>query len=122
MYKKTSKNGSIKFKILVIPIIIMFTIISAITFGAVIITKSKLISQMKIDALNLSIEISKQIERNNSTMDALNEFLESKIQTLGEFIVNTEDSSNNDYLTSLAKTFQVDEICIADKRRNLCIF
>lgn len=52
----------------------MFTIISAITFGAVIITKSKLISQMKIDALNLSIEISKQIERNNSTMDALNEF------------------------------------------------
>ncbi|BDR67651.1 methyl-accepting chemotaxis protein [Clostridium tetani] len=115
MYKKTSKNGSIKFKILVIPIIIMFTIISAITFGAVIITKSKLISQMKIDALNLSIEISKQIERNNSTMDALNEFLESKIQTLGEFIVNTEDSSNNDYLTSLAKTFQVDEICITDK-------
>ncbi|RXM58346.1 hypothetical protein [Clostridium tetani] len=122
MYKKTSKNGSIKFKILVIPIIIMFEIISAITFGAVIITKSKLIYQMKIDALNLSTEISKQIERNNSTMDALNEFLESKIQTLGEFIVNTEDSSNNDYLTSLAKTFQVDEICIADKRRNLCIF
>ncbi|BDR76080.1 hypothetical protein N071400001_18060 [Clostridium tetani] len=39
MYKKTSKNGSIKFKILVIPIIIMFAIISAITFGAVIITK-----------------------------------------------------------------------------------
>ncbi|BDR87197.1 hypothetical protein [Clostridium tetani] len=77
---------------------------------------------MKIDALNLSTEISKQIERNNSTMNALNEFLESKIQTLGEFIVNTEDSSNNDYLTSLAKTFQVDEICIADKRRNLCIF
>ncbi|AVP55630.1 hypothetical protein K144313037_16820 [Clostridium tetani] len=122
MYKKTSKNGSIKFKILVIPIIIMFAIISAITFGAVIITKSKLIYHIKIDALNLSTEISKQIERNNSTMNALNEFLESKIQTLGEFIVNTEDSSNNDYLTSLAKTFQVDEICIADKRRNLCIF
>ncbi|WP_243447826.1 hypothetical protein [Clostridium tetani] len=115
MYKKTSKNSSIKFKILVIPIIIMFAIISAITFGAVIITKSKLLSQMKIDGLNLSTEISKQIGRNNSTIDALNEFTENKIQALGEFIVNTKDSSNNDYLTSLAKTFQVDEICIADK-------
>lgn len=107
-------KGSVSFKILVIPMIIMFVVIATITSTAVLISKDKMLSQMKSDGINMAGQIAKDTEKNNMAVDSLNESIDNKIKTLGGFIVANRGSVNNNYLQALAKQFEVDEINFTD--------
>jgi len=111
---KKSLNTSIRMKILFLPIIIMFIIITIIASIAIGISRDKIISQMKSDGINMSNQIAADIARNDSSIDCLNESIEDRIKTLATFIIANKSSINNDYLKVLAKQFKVDEINIAD--------
>ena len=70
--------------------------------------------QVKADGTNLANQIAKQVGNNSSSIDALNESINTRIRTLGNFIASNSDKANNDYLTELAKHFEVDEINVTD--------
>lgn len=109
-----SKSKSIKFKVLVMPLIIIFSVIVVIATVSIVETKSKLMEQMKINGTNIGKEISNEMGKNSSTMDTLNESIETRIKTLGGFIAVNSDKMNSDYLVQLAKQFEVDEINVTD--------
>ncbi|AKN34191.1 chemotaxis protein [Clostridium carboxidivorans P7] len=109
-----SKSKSIKFKVLVMPLIIIFSVIVIIATVSIVETKSKLMEQMKINGTNIGKEISSEMGKNSSTMDTLNESIETRIKTLGSFIGANSDKVNSDYLVQLAKQFEVDEINVTD--------
>ncbi|MBB6630943.1 methyl-accepting chemotaxis protein [Clostridium algidicarnis] len=114
MSENKKKTKSIRFKILTVPIIIIFIIIACLASGSVIISKSKLLSQMEVDGANIGTQISKQVENNSLALDILNETIDDKIKNLGSFISINMGSVNNDYLLSIGKEFKVDEISVTD--------
>ena len=111
---KKGFRRSVSFKILVVPMIIMFVIIMTIAAVSVITSRNKILSQMKSDGINMANQISKDIEKNNSAVDSLNESIDNRIETLGDFIVANSSSINNSYLKTLVEQFQVDEINYTD--------
>ncbi|OOM73399.1 methyl-accepting chemotaxis protein McpB [Clostridium puniceum] len=108
------KKSSIKFKILAIPLISIFISITVITINCIVITEKSLISQMETDGMNLGKQIQSQIEINNKSMESINQSISDKIRTTGSFILNNSDKVNNEYLTNLAKQFEIDEINYTD--------
>lgn len=64
--------------------------------------------------MNLAKQIKSQIEINNKSMESINQSISDKIRTTGSFILNNSDKVNNEYLTSLAKQFEIDEINYTD--------
>lgn len=111
---KKNLNASIRIKILFLPIITMFVIITIIASISIGISKDKIISQMKSDGINMSNQIATDMGRNNASIDCLNESIEDRIRVLATFIIANKSSMTNDYLKVLAKQFKVDEINIAD--------
>ncbi|MCD2347123.1 methyl-accepting chemotaxis protein [Clostridium guangxiense] len=111
---KKKANNSIKVRILFVPIIMMFVIIVAIASVSIGIAKNKLLSQMESDGINMANQISRDMGRNNASIDTLNESIEDKIKTLGTFINANKNIINNNYLKTLAKQFNVDEINVTD--------
>lgn len=115
MNEKLWKNKeSIKFKILTIPLCIMLIVITAISILTIGIFKTKFLEKMEGDGINLGKQIANQVNNNNSAMISLNESIEERIRTLGNFIASNSDKVNNDYLIQMAKQFNVDEINFTD--------
>jgi methyl-accepting chemotaxis protein len=108
------KKSSIKFKILAIPLISIFISIAIVTINCIMIVQNTLVNQMETDGVNLGKQIQSQIEINNKSMESINQSISDKIRTTGSFILNNSDNVNNEYLTSLAKQFEIDEINYTD--------
>ncbi|OBR91913.1 methyl-accepting chemotaxis protein McpB [Clostridium ragsdalei P11] len=111
---KQKLNNSIKVKILVIPMIVMFVIIAVIASVSIAASRNKILSQMKSDGINMGNQVSKDMGKNNMAVDTLNESIDERIRTLAGFVIANKSNLNNDYLKALAKQFNVDEINVAD--------
>lgn len=111
---KKKNNTSIKVKILFIPIIIMFIIIAIIASASIGISRNKILSQMESDGINMANQIAKNMGKNKAATDSLNESIDERIRTLGTFIITNKGSVTNEYLKTLAKQFNVDEINFTD--------
>lgn len=107
-------KSSVKSKILLIPIIIIFIIIAIIACVSIGIAKNKILLQMKSDGMTIANHIGGEMERNNISIDELNESIDTRIRTLGGFIAINQDKIDNDYLTTVANKFEVDEINVTD--------
>lgn len=107
-------KSSIKFKILAIPLISIFIAITIITINSIVASRNILTTQMETDGMNLAKQIQSQIEINNKSMESINQSISDKIRTTGSFILNNSDKVNNEYLASLAKQFEIDEINYID--------
>ncbi|AYD39929.1 methyl-accepting chemotaxis protein [Clostridium fermenticellae] len=105
---------SVKFKILRIPIIIIFVVVALIACMSIYEVKSKILLQMETDGLVMADHVSSEIERNNSSIDELNGSIDTRVKTLSSFLNANMDKANDDYLTLLSKQFEVNEINIAD--------
>lgn len=114
--EKTKRKSSIKFKILSVPLIIVFIVIAAISIVSMVISKNSLMKQMKTDSMILANQIESQINTNNEAMDSINGSISDKIRTMGAFIIKNSDKVSNEYLIDLAKQFEVDEINYCDTK------
>lgn len=111
---KGKLNSSIKIKILIIPMIMMFAIITVIASISIVISKNKILSQMQSDGINMANQISKDMGRNDIAESNLNESIEERIRTLAKFVIANKTGVSNDYLKTLANQFDVSEINVAD--------
>ncbi|MCY6483032.1 methyl-accepting chemotaxis protein [Clostridium aestuarii] len=116
--KKFLNNLTIKSKILTIPLIIIFLIVTSITIMTNNLVKNKLLFQMKEDGIKLANQLSKQAENNDAAINTINKNIENRILSLGDFLYDKSDTISNEYLVKLAKTFQVNEINIVDAKGN----
>ena len=112
--KITPKEKSIKFKILTVPLSIIFIIVALISTISILVAKSKIMDQVKTDGMNLAEQIARQVGNNTVSLGALNDSIETRVKTLGKFIVDNPDKINDEFLVQLAKEFEVDEINVTD--------
>ncbi|MHC6180417.1 methyl-accepting chemotaxis protein [Clostridium sp. JNZ X4-2] len=116
MENYNKQKTHLKFKILSIPMIIMAVVIVLIASISIGIAKSKVIAQMETDGMMMTKQISDSLANNTDSIKNLNGSIETRISTLAGFIRDNKDKVNNDYLTTLAKEFQVDEINVTDPK------
>lgn len=108
------KNRSIRSKILIIPIVSIFLAILAIASGVIYVTKERITEQLKQGGLMVARQSSSQLETNGLALDIINTYVESDIRNLGTYLKENSKSLNNEYLGSIAKQFEVDEINVTD--------
>lgn len=112
MKKKTNFN-SIKFKLTVLPLIILFISFTYITVSASYIIKTFLINNMKNDGITLARQIAQRMGQSNNTYVILNEQVEDKIRSVAKDVLN-ETTLSNETLKKISQNLNVDEINYVD--------
>ncbi|SEG15287.1 methyl-accepting chemotaxis protein [Caloramator fervidus] len=113
MEKKGFK--SIRFKLIVLPLLILFLSYVLFTIFAVYFTKQLALKTMKEDGLELTRQMAKRIEQRAVAFNTINEQIEDKIRMAAK-VVLSQDSINNDVLKRIANTLGVDEINYTDAK------
>lgn len=109
-FNLNNKNIINTYKLIYIPLLIVLIISVATSLTCFEISKKLLIKNLKNNGLNLATQATKQIENNSNALNVINTLLEDKIRSVGHSIIKMENSINNEILTELAKTLDVDEI------------
>ncbi|MCX7695676.1 MAG: methyl-accepting chemotaxis protein, partial [Caloramator sp.] len=104
---------SIRFKLTILPLLVLFISYVIFTVLAVNFTKRSILETMKHDGLELTRQMAKRIEQSGLAYSTLNEQVEDKIRLAGRIILE-QSSINNDVLSKLAETLGVDEINYTD--------
>lgn len=118
MKKLKNKNlniKSIRFKIGLLPIITVFLAILLITTTMILIARNSIMNQVEADGIMLVNQSVSQIEISDGALEIMNSNIESNARNIGNFINNNSNNVTNDYLKSLAKQFEIDEINIGNK-------
>ncbi len=110
-----TKKKSIKSKIITIPLVILFIVITLISIVTIHISKSKITNQMEMDAVGLAKQIARGMEKNNEAEELINTNVEDQIRSIGSFVSQNIQGINNDSLEKLSKTLMVDEINVTDE-------
>ncbi|NFF60550.1 HAMP domain-containing protein [Clostridium botulinum] len=111
---KILNKSSIKTKVLIIPLIVMFVVISIISTMTIQISKRKLIKQVEGEGINLARQISATAGNNITFLDGIDKELDNRIFTLGNFINSNITIINNEYIQKLCDDFEIDQINISD--------
>jgi methyl-accepting chemotaxis protein len=115
MKTKEKRRGSIRLKVLVLPLVIMFLVISVITATALSVVRSGFITQMREDGMNLTKQIGSQIESNYAALDIMSEEFNSKIRNFGRLIAGDMDRISDSYLIDMMVKADIDEINVMSK-------
>ncbi|MCT4542111.1 MAG: methyl-accepting chemotaxis protein [Vallitalea sp.] len=110
MKKIRQKKTSIRRKLIVFPLVIM--LIGIISIGSVSswLVRDSLLKQMKKDGINFANNIIEQIKDNTLSLTTIDKMLEDKIRIAGKVVIENKDALSSDYLKSIAKSLNVDEL------------
>lgn len=110
--KRVNKNKktSIKSRIIVIPLIIIFFSIVFIGIGSSWFVRESLLNQMKQDGLVLADNVVEQVADNTVSLETINRLLEEKIRVAGNIVIKNRDSLNSDFLKGILKDIGVTEL------------
>lgn len=108
------KKNSLKFKIIVLPIILMLFAIVFISIGSILTSREALMKQMKMDGIQLAEQVSSEIENAYYALEAVNGFTDDKILKMGDYIGKNQPRMSNQFLVELATDMGVDEINVTD--------
>ncbi|SNT07172.1 methyl-accepting chemotaxis protein [Anaerovirgula multivorans] len=104
------RKKSIKFKLLILPLILVFIAIAGIGSISSNFMKNSLYNQMREDGFMLGDQIAKQMELASISLETINEMLGDKISAAGRSIITNQANVNNQVLKQTAVDLGVDEI------------
>ncbi|SEG06203.1 methyl-accepting chemotaxis protein [Caloramator fervidus] len=107
---KKFKLNSIRVRLITLPLIVILmsiTIVGAITSY---IARQSLLNQMKQDGFAILEDVAKRIEENTKAMEVINNTLDDRIKMVGNIVIRNKTNLSNEFLRSLAKDLNVDEI------------
>ncbi|GFR34436.1 methyl-accepting chemotaxis protein [Thermobrachium celere] len=113
--EKKNLFKSIRFKLVGLPLLILFLSYTLFTVAAVYFTKQSVLHTMREDGLELTRQMAKRIEQSGLAYNMVNEQVEDKIRLAGK-IVLSQPNINNDVLKRIADTLGVDEINYTDSK------
>lgn len=110
MNKIFIKRGSIKIKLLLVPLVIL--LIGVIVIGAFSSYHSRksLLDEMRENGFFVSESFVDRIEGNTEALKNINIMLEDKIRSVGKVVIKNQDKLTNEYLVALGENLGVNEI------------
>lgn len=108
--KNDNKKGSIRTKLLIIPLLILIIGIGSISFISSFYMQQSLLSQMQKNGYSISQLIDSHLQDNLEALNKVNQMLGDKIISTGNIVIENQENMSNEYLINLAKAIGVDEI------------
>ena len=108
--KKRKRQGSIRTKILVYPLIAVFIGIVIIGGVSTYFTRESLLGEMETQGLLTAERMVNRISDNNLALATIDEMLEDKIRSVTRTVFNNEERLSNAYLRKVLKNIGVDEL------------
>lgn len=99
-----------RFKLIYLPLFIGILAIITVSMVSYYVSKRLLYEQMKQDGINLAKFTASKINNDIETLDNLNELLGNRLRTAGKLAIEFQDQLSNEFLMTLAKNTDVDEI------------
>jgi len=109
MEVSSKRKGSIKAKLVLLPLLIVFISISGIAVISSHLLRRSLLEQMRVASTKFANQITKEIEVNTDSLSIVNKLIEEKIVETANIIIRKENLTN-DFLVNLAKDKNIDEI------------
>lgn len=107
---KKNKRGSIKVKLIVIPLIVVLFGISALGFVSSHFTKQSLLGEMQRNGLNISSEFVETLESNFNALAIIDTLLDNKIRSAGSLVKLSKDKLSNELLKTLATQLDLEQL------------
>lgn len=98
-----------------IPLVFIFIGIIGIGSISSYFIRSSLINRMKVDGIELSNQVARQIESLAISINTINEMIEDNIRSVGKLIITNQDHIDNNDLDQIALDFNVREINVMDQ-------
>ncbi|ABR47160.1 methyl-accepting chemotaxis sensory transducer [Alkaliphilus metalliredigens QYMF] len=110
--KNKGRRYSIKLRLIVLPLIVIFIAILGIGVRSSLLIKDSLLDQMRSDGLELSHLAAAQLETATVSLETVNTMIENNISAVARNVISNQDNMSNNTLTQLAESLDVHEINI----------
>lgn len=114
-----SKRGTIRTKLLIMPIALIMAGVIVIGLLSSYYTKESLFDQMRKNGIFISEQFVKRVSDNQQSLNNANVILEAIIRGVGNNVISNQGQISNDYLAKLANDMGVDEINYTDANGNI---
>lgn len=105
-----SKRGSIKTKLIVIPLIVVFIVIASIGIFSSYFLRTSLRDEMENNGVYMAERFIANIEDNYRSLEIINDFLDNKIKSAGKMVMGNENMLSNEFIKRLAEDLEVEQI------------
>ena len=109
--KVKTKSGTIRTKLIVIPLIVVFAVMAVVAVFSSNNIKRSMFSEIENSGMLLAESLLENIEDNLGALEVINQSLEDRAAAAARVIISSEEDLDNNYLSEMAKNFDVDEIC-----------
>ncbi|WP_051569392.1 methyl-accepting chemotaxis protein [Alkaliphilus transvaalensis] len=101
------KRGSIKLKLIIIPLIVVFMAIISINAISTYLTRNSLLEQMRDSGMEIATQAARQIEDYDASVKAINGMIEDKIRATARIVTTNNANLSNEFLIQLAKDLDI---------------
>lgn len=108
------KNGSLRGKLIFIPLILIFLGVIGIGLMSSLISKKSMVEEMENSGIYSSKRFIERITDNNETLKIVNTEMEGKIHAANRVVASNEDVMSNQFISRLAQQLEVYEINLID--------
>lgn len=103
------KKGSIKFKLIILPLIIVLIAIASIGAISSYLTRNSLLEQIRESGLDLAHNTAQQVEGSFVALETINQMFENNIRAVAKAVISQENVTN-EFLTQLGQDLYANEI------------
>ncbi len=107
---KNNKTGTIKFKLIVVPLILVFIAILGIAMGTSFLFRENLIETKKTNGFELVEQVVDNIKDNSNAILNINEILEENMRSAANTTIKNQDNLSNELLDNIVENSTVDAI------------
>lgn len=93
---------SIKTRIVIIPLVLLFIIIAYLSFNSAYTTRTNMLQQKRQLGIELANLAAARVEDNASALETVEEMLGDTLTNIIDMVLGAQDILTNDYLTTLA--------------------
>ena len=115
----SKKKTSVKKKLVLLPLLIIFIAIGAIVFISSYLLRNSLLEQMKLQSMEYIDLVVEDIDKNAKSIKLVNEFIDEEIKKVGKIVERNESNLNNEFLVNLANDLKIDELNYFDKSNKI---
>lgn len=108
--KKETKRGSIRVKLITIPLVIVLIAVVGIGFLSSYFMRSSLLNEMRQNGFFMSKRVIGSLQDNSRSLKTINEMLDDKIRIVAKNIIRDEEHLNSELLKRIAKESDVEQI------------
>ena len=108
--KISRAKGSIRFKLIALPLILVFIAISVIGVSTSLLIRNNLIDSKRESGFELVNQVKDRVKDNNNSIKSINEMMENDMKVAAAKIIEDREKLSNEYLDSLSDATGIEVI------------